>query len=160
MPKTSTPPKKHYISLYAIASTDPWAFTASMFLFIIIGTPLALFINSKVSGWQPKESWLEIVFGVSLLTIAIFLFLHYRKRKLSQILFSGHLVSAKIERYTASSQWVTVRLSYIWQGKMVNRSVWLAYSKRSSRLKNLDEVIVAIDTFNYKKVVITDLYHQ
>lgn len=112
------------------------------------------------SGWQPNESWLEVFFWVLILTGAIFLFLHYRKRKLIKIINSGFKVSAKIKRYTAASQWVTLRLSYLWQGEMVNCSIWLAHSKRSACLENKDELTLAIDPFSPKKVVIADLYYQ
>ena len=160
MPKTSTVKKKYSISIYAVSSTDPWAFVSSMLLFVIVGAPVVMFIYSMASRWQPNESWLEVFFGVSILTGAIFLFLHYRKRKLINIINSGLKVSAKIKRYTAASQWVTLRLSYLWQGEMVNCSIWLARSKRSSYLENKDELTLAIDPFNFKKVVITDLYAQ
>jgi hypothetical protein len=160
MPKNSTGKKKYSISIYAVSSTDPWAFVSFMFLFVIVAASFVMFIYSIASGWQPKESWVEVFLGVVILSGSIFLFLHYRKRKLIKIIKSGIKVSAKIKRYIAVSQWVTLRLSYLWQGKMVNRPIWLARSKRSSCLENKDELILAINPLNPKKVVIVDLYYE
>jgi MFS family permease len=131
-----------------------------MSLIVIVGGPIAMFIYSMASGWQPKESWSEVFFWVSILTGAVFLILHYRRHKLIKILNTGHKVSANIIRCTVASQWVTLRFSYLWQGKMVNSSIWLANSKRSSCLQNKDELTLAIDPLNHKKVVIADLYSE
>lgn len=160
MPKTSTTKNKYSISIWAVSSTDPWAYISSMFLFVVVGAPIVIFIDAMASEWQSKESWLEIFIWVVILTSAIFLFLHYRKRKIIKILNSGLRVSAKLVKYTAASQWVTIKLSYLWQEKMINRSIWLARSKRSSYLENKDELTLAIDAFNSKKVVIVDLYRH
>jgi uncharacterized membrane protein len=160
MLKAPTTKKKYSITLWAIASTDPYAFVSSMFLFVIVGAPIVMFIYSMISGWESNESWFKVFFWVSILTVIIFLILHYRKQRLTKILNTGHKVSAKVMRYTAASQWVTLRLSYLWQGTMVNSSIWLAHSKRSSSLQSKDKLTLAIDPFNHKKVVITDLYYE
>jgi hypothetical protein len=160
MPNNSSANNKYSISIYSLASTDPLAFVSSMFLFVIVGAPIVIFIYSMASGWQPNESWFEVFFWVAILTGAIFLFIHYRKRKLIKIINSGLKVSAKLKKFTAASQWVTLRLSYLWRGKMISRSIWLARSKLSAYLENKDELTLAIDPFNPRKVVILDLYHQ
>lgn len=158
MKETKVTPYPCLASQHAVASTDPASFVASFLLVVIVGTALGIFIHSQLIGFQPEESWVEFGAGVLLITLGILAFVRYRTRLINRILASAQRKKARLEKFRTASQWTILKISYEINGKMMEKSVWLANSRRSRELEGLDEVELALDPFKPNRFVITNLY--
>jgi cytochrome c biogenesis protein CcdA len=151
-------PHPCHASHLAVASTDPLSFVVSLMLVVIVLGALVIFIDSKMTGFEPKESWAEVSAGVLLITLGILAVVHYRTRSINRILASAHWRKARLEKFRTASQWTILRVAYEMNGKMTEKGVWLANSRRSRALGKLEEVTLALDPASLRRFVITNLY--
>jgi hypothetical protein len=134
------------------------SFTASLCLLVIVIVPLIVFAHYRLTGIQPKESWLEIVIAFTLLVLLVYLLQRHRAEHIKRILDSGTLVTARVERSLAINMWVFVRLVYQWEGRGITRDIMYARSKRTTRLTKKEQVTLAVDPHRAGQVIIVDVY--
>lgn len=156
----NTAARRYDVSLRSVASSDPMSFTASLCLLVIVIVPLIAFAHYRITGIQPKESWLEIAIAFTLLVLLVYLLQRHRAEHIKRILDSGTLVAARVERSLAINMWVFVRLVYQWEGREITRDIMYARSKRTTRLTKKEQVTLAIDPHRAGQVIIVDVYSQ
>jgi hypothetical protein len=146
------------VSMVDAARTDPASYVAGWLLVFVLLCTVGIFVSSVVTGRAPKESWLDVAVGVSAIAASLFLVVGYRTAWLNRVLLSGVRVPGRLSRYTAVTHWTTVRVSYDWKGRTMERTVWLAGGKLSARLQDRTHAILAVHPEKPQTIVIADLY--
>lgn len=142
------------------ARSDPTSYVAGWLLVFVLLCTVGILVSFVVTGREPKESWLEVAVGVSAIGAGLFLVVGYRTAWLNRLLVSGIRVPGRLSRYTAVTHWTTVRASYDWDGRTMERTVWLAGGRLSARLKGRTHATLVVHPKKPQTIVIADLYEH
>jgi hypothetical protein len=149
---------KQPLASTVVASTDPLAYVAALLWGFVIVCTAALVIYALATGEALKQSWSEIVLGVSVISLGWYWLIRYRAWKIARLLETGERSTALVEAYRAMDQWVWVTLAFEHRGRAVTKRVLLAASERTRALAERETVTIATDPEAPKRLVISDFF--
>lgn len=147
--------KRYEISLRSVVASDPMSLAASLCLTVAVVVPAIIFIHSRITGIQPKESWPQVAVITAFFVLLVYLFLRYRKERIRRIIDSGVFVRADVLRARVINTWVFIRLVYQWEGSEIGRDLMFVSSGRTRRLTEKEQVTLAVSG---GQIVILDIY--
>ncbi len=143
-----------------IVRNDPFGHVLGWLVGFVAVIPCVVFLSSLLDGIESRESWSEIVGGITLLVLLGLAVLRLRTKALERRLATSPRIAAELIRYIHAGQWVNLRVRYRWEDRTLERTLMVPNGKYSARLSGHETLTLAIVPNHPKRVTIVDLYES